>query len=148
MRFMLTVLLFGFSAFVFAEVKVDNAMVRLLPPGVPNTAGYFSLTNTGTEERVLVGVSCDAVKKAELHDHQMINGMMKMVHQQQVVVPAGQTLTFQPGGLHLMLFGLQTPLKEGQQVPFTLIFADGEQIKVSAVVRSAMTEVDHSHHHH
>lgn len=147
MRFMLTVLLLGFSALAIGEVKVDNAMVRLLPPGVPNTAGYFSITNTGSEERVLVGASCAAVKKAELHDHQMVDGMMKMVHQQQVVVPAGHTLTFQPGGLHLMLFGLQAPLKEGQQIPFTLMFANGEQVEVSAVVKSAVAEVDHSHHH-
>ncbi|GAA0359376.1 hypothetical protein GCM10009092_24470 [Bowmanella denitrificans] len=148
MRSLLLALLLSTSTFVTAQLQVDNATIRLLPPGVLNTAGYFTLVNHGQHDRILVGARCSLVQKAELHDHQMVDGMMKMTQQQRVIVPAGEQVAFQPGGLHLMLFGLKSPLQDGQRVPLTLLFADGEELQVDAVVGNAVKVEDHSHHHH
>ena len=55
----------------------------------------------------------------------MVEGKMEMkpVEGQQVPVPAGATVSFEPGGLHVMVMGLTTDLQEGDEVDFTLTFA-------------------------
>ncbi|MGB0905571.1 MAG: copper chaperone PCu(A)C [Mangrovicoccus sp.] len=47
----------------------------------------------------------------------------------------GQEVSFAPGGLHIMLMMPMGPKAEGDMVDLTLIFADGEELPVVAVVR-------------
>ena len=39
-----------------------------------------------------------------------------------IELPAGQTVELKPGSLHVMLFDLKQPLKEGDSFPLTLAF--------------------------
>lgn len=129
---------------VQAHINVLNAQVRLLPPVVPNTSAYFKLVNDTTQPLVLVSGASPVSEKVEIHNHIQENGVMKMVHMSSLTVPAGETLAFQPGGYHLMLFGLKKPLKEGQTVPVTLTTQSGFTIAIEAKV----TRVVAKHHHH
>jgi copper(I)-binding protein len=54
-----------------------------------------------------------------------------------VVIPAGGTLRFAPGGHHLMLVGLARAMKAGDSLPATLVFAGGRRMKVEFAVRLA-----------
>lgn len=140
------VFLLSFSS--VADVVVSDAKVRLLPPGVPNTSAYFSIENTSDTDVILVSGSADFVETVELHNHIMKGDVMKMVQQQEVIVPAGESVEFQPGGLHLMLFGLKSVLNEGQMVNLSLIQKDGSEIQFEATVVMPGQESQHSHHHH
>jgi copper(I)-binding protein len=126
-----------------AEVIVTNATVRLLPPGVPNTAAYFSIQNHSDTSRILIGASADFVTKAEIHNHILVNDMMSMQQQSEVVIQPGESVQFSPGGLHIMLFGLKQPLHEGQSVTFTLLTKEGEAIIITANVTQPSV---HKHH--
>jgi copper(I)-binding protein len=140
----LIVLLFSLiTGVLYAEVIVTEATVRLLPPGVPNTAAYFSIQNTSDTSQTLIGASADFVAKAEIHNHIMKDGMMSMQHQPEVVIQPGETIQFAPGGLHIMLFGLKQPLREGQSVEISLQTKEGESISISANVARPSA---HSHH--
>lgn len=130
-----------------ADVLVTDATVRVLPPGVPNTAAYFVISNQSDADIHLVGASSDAAKTLELHNHVMQGEVMRMERQDEVHVAAGQTLTFQPGGLHVMMFGITSPLSEGQNVQFTLHTKQGMDIDVSAKAVLPGQE-SHSHHGH
>lgn len=131
----------------FADLKVNEAKVRLLPPMVPNTSAYFSITNTGEKDRVLVAATSEIAKTIELHAHIMKDGMMSMQQQEKVVIPAGQTVEFKPGGLHLMIFGLIKPLRVDQKVDLNLITEDGETIAISGTVVRPGKEKSKHHHH-
>ncbi|MBV9911993.1 MAG: copper chaperone PCu(A)C, partial [Sinobacteraceae bacterium] len=48
---------------------------------------------------------------------------------------AGQTLSFQRAGLHVMLEGLREALSAGQSVPLVLSLGDGSSLTVAATVR-------------
>jgi copper(I)-binding protein len=62
-------------------------------------------------------------------------GMMEMRPVGRVEIPAGETVSFEPGGYHVMLLGLAQPLATGTTVEVTLTFEDrGEQV-VTADVR-------------
>lgn len=128
---------------LYADVKVTDATVRLLPPGVPNTAAYFSIQNHSDKRQVLIGASADFVAKAEIHNHVMVNDMMSMQQQSEVVIQPGGSVDFSPGGLHIMLFGLKKPLIEGQSVTISLQTQEGESIVITANVARPSA---HSHH--
>lgn len=132
----------------FASLVVSDATVRLLPAGVPNTAAYFTIENTGETDQILVNASGDLAETLELHNHVMHGDVMRMEKQEAITVPAGQTVSFAPGGLHVMLFSLTSPLKENQTVTFQLITETGETIPVNAKVVMPGKESNHHHGHH
>ena len=76
------------------------------------------------------------------------NGMMKMAELTAgLPLPAGQAVALAPGGNHLMLIGLTTPLVAGETVPLTFQFASAPTITVQAQVRQpAMDGMDHGAH--
>jgi periplasmic copper chaperone A len=57
---------------------------------------------------------------------------MAMRHVEALEIAPGKTEIFQPGGLHLMLFGLKAPIEAGQDVPLTLQFEDGTTREIIA----------------
>ena len=128
---------------IYAKIIVTDATVRLLPPGVPNTAAYFSIQHSSDTTQILIGASADFATKAEIHNHIMVNDMMRMEQQSEVIINPGQSVQFAPGGLHIMLFGLKQPLIEGQSVAISLQTKDGESIIISAKVARPSV---HKHH--
>ena len=136
------------SANSLAELKISDAKVRLLPPGVPNTSAYFVIENTGSKDRALVSASSDIATKVELHSHEMIDGMMSMRQQDKVIIPAGEKVRFAPGGLHLMIFGLQQSLRLNQQVKLNVMTEDGQTLVITGTVARPGNEKPKHHHHH
>ncbi|GAB5379987.1 MAG: copper chaperone PCu(A)C [Aliiglaciecola sp.] len=136
-----------FSINVFAEVTVSDAVVRVLPPGIPNTSAYFTIKNNGDKDVALVSANTDVATSAELHAHIMTGEMMSMQKQDQVIVPAGQSIEFAPGGLHVMIFGLKASLKEGQMVKINLITSDNQSISLQAKAVKPGEEKQQHHHH-
>lgn len=135
-----------FSASSLAQIKIENGSVRLLPPGVPNTSGYFTVHNDSNETRHIVSAQSDIVRGVELHNIVIKNDMMHMEQQEKITLTPGQTMDFTPGGYHLMMLGLKQPLSKGQVVAITLTMQNGEIISFNANV--AEPGESHNHHHH
>lgn len=57
-----------------------------------------------------------------------------MVHLDALDLPAGQTVRFAPGGMHLMLTGLTGKLLEGARFPPILAFERAGEITVEVPV--------------
>jgi len=60
--------------------------------------------------------------------------VMKMRPVAGIDLPAGQAVTLQPGGLHIMLVDLAKPLKAGQTFPLTLTFEKAGSKTVNVAV--------------
>jgi copper(I)-binding protein len=65
-----------------------------------------------------------------------MGGMMQMKQVSQITIPAGQTVTLEPGGLHIMVLDLTEQLTDGQTFDVTLEFASGTTLVVPVTVRS------------
>ncbi len=65
------------------------------------------------------------------------SGMMTMQEVASVPVPAGESVSFAPGGYHVMLMELAKPLEVGSSVPLTLTFAKAGEVQVTAEVRAS-----------
>lgn len=125
------------------SVTVTDAYIRGLPPGQTVTAAFMTLTNHTDHECRLVGAASPIASKAEIHAHSHENGRMSMRPVDEVVVAGGESLSLKPGGYHLMLFGLQGSLKEGESYDITLFFKGCPELKLHAPVRSVL----HENHH-
>lgn len=115
----------GFGATIASAesgVSVDGAYVRMPIPGKDMSAAFMQIHNAGSESQTLVSASADWAGSIELHTHTNDNGVMRMRQVDSIAVPAGTTVTLQPGGLHLMLFGLKQPLPQMPHIE--LCFAD------------------------
>jgi periplasmic copper chaperone A len=128
------------SSSVFAELIVEGAHVRGLPPGVDTTSAYMTLRNTGDTAVEITGATSPVAGEVTLHTTMNHNGMLHMQHLMSASVPAHGELVFESGGLHLMLAGLNQALVIGAEVELTLQFADGTTQQLSLPVRSVLDE--------
>ncbi len=126
------------------EMAIGDPYARAVPPGQPNSAVFMSLENRSDQDQALVAAESDVSEIVELHTHVEEEGMMRMRQIEKIDVPAGETVTLQPGGLHVMLIGLQQALEPGQTIDLNLVFEDGSRIPVQATVRRI--EMQHKHH--
>lgn len=116
-------------------LSVEAPYVRAVPPGQPNSAAFMTLTNTGEVLRALVAAESDAAATVELHTHSMADGMMQMRKIERIDLPPGERVELKPGGLHVMLIGLEEQLKPGMEVALTLILDDDSRMPLTAPVR-------------
>ncbi|MGB5834295.1 MAG: copper chaperone PCu(A)C [Thiohalocapsa sp.] len=125
-------------------VRADGALdvvepyARAVPPGQPNSAVFLQLQNGGDQDRALIGAESQAADVVELHTHLEEDGMIKMRQVARIDVPAGASISLEPGGLHVMLIGLKRQLQPGDDVAMTLKLDDGTELAVTAPVRKIM----------
>jgi periplasmic copper chaperone A len=101
-------------------IEIKDAWARATPGGAQTGAAYLTLLSP-TGDR-LTGVTSPAAEKAELHQMTNDGGVMKMREVSAIDLPPGTPVSLKPGGLHVMLMGLQHPLEPGQSLPVTLQF--------------------------
>jgi len=130
-------------------VEVEDAYVRAVPPGQPNSAAFLTLSNSDDVDHALVAGSSDAAEAVELHTHTNDQGIMRMRRIDRIDIPAGGEQTLEPGGLHIMLIGLRQQLRSGAEVAITLEFEDGSRLALQAPVRPIEgMGGGHGHMHH
>jgi periplasmic copper chaperone A len=116
-------------------IDVIDPYVQLTPPGIRVSAAYLTLRNGGDRDARLVAASCPSAGATELHTHIDDNGVMRMRQVREIIVPAKGAVAFKPGAYHVMLIDLKTPIKEGDKLAITLVFADGSGKTFEAIVR-------------
>ena len=112
-------------------------------------AGYLTLTNIGKATETLSVIETPAAARVEMHKTSMSAGIMSMKRLDRgLLLRPGESVSFAPGGYHLMLVDLSKPLKVGDTFPATLVFASGTKIKVVFPVKATGSiNTDHMSHH-
>lgn len=124
-------------------ITFTNAYARAMPPAAKTGGGFVTITNSGTTDDALLRVTSPVAGEVQLHETVMENDIMKMGPiEGKLALPAGEALTFEPGGLHLMFMQVDVPFAEGDEVPVTLYFehagAVGLVLPVGPIGASAM----------
>ena len=128
------------------SVEIEEAWMRAMPPGQPTAAAYLTLYNPGDAPAILVAASSPLAARVEVHRSSQIDGMWRMRRLDKLEIPPGSRVTMGPGDVHLMLFEVSRSLREGESLPVTLQFDDGESASVEAEVRQL--DAGGAHHHH
>jgi copper(I)-binding protein len=133
----LAVVCAGSSVAIADEIKagdlvVSQAWSRATPKGAKAGAGYLTIENKSSTPDRLIGGSADVAGKVEIHEMAMSNGVMKMRPLEKgLVIEPGKTVKLAPGGYHVMLMDLKSPLKQGDKLPITLEFEKAGKVTVS-----------------
>ncbi len=118
-------------------VSLQGGWMRMLIASRP-AGGYFTLSNSGVQDRTLTGASSPACGSVMLHESEHNGGTERMVMVAKVKVPAHGALQFAPGGYHLMCMHPGTAMRAGAEVPMTLRFADGGSLSAPFAVKGAL----------
>ena len=141
-----------------ASVDVDGAWARTSPMSAEAGAAYFQISSD--EADVLIGASVDpsVAGRVEIHETQMMSmeenddamemddgememgDVMQMVEVGMVDLPAGETVSLEPGGLHIMMLDLAEPLENGDTFELTLDFETAEDQVVTVTVGDSAPE--------
>ena len=105
MRQLITLLMFiiaGCSSsdapLVATDVKINAPL-----PGMNMSAGYLTLHNNTSAAITITHVSSPQFGSVEMHETIIRAGISRMVDRGEVTIPADESVSFEPGGRHLML---------------------------------------------
>jgi copper(I)-binding protein len=129
-------------------LSITDVWTRPTPSGATVAAVY--LTIVSPVDDMLLSVDSPVAEKAsvhqtgiettgeqndghESHNHQA-NGSEMSMSETEIKLTAGTPVAFLPGGLHVMLEGLKTPLLEGSSIPLSLSFRSAGSQRVSVRV--------------
>lgn len=135
--------------FKIGNLTIDHPTATPTRGSVRVNAGYMTIINAGTSPDRLIAASSPQAGRIELHNHiRAANGMMRMREVQGgVIVPARGRVAFAPGGLHLMIYDPQAPLRDGGALPITLTFERAGRVEVVAMVEApSPSGKAHAHH--
>lgn len=86
-----------------APLVATDVIIKAPPPGVKMLAGYLTLHNNTSDAITITGVSSPQFGSVEMHETITSDGISRMVALGEVTIPAGESVSFEPGGRHLML---------------------------------------------
>lgn len=133
-------------AFAECAVRAGEAYIPQPPPGAGVAAAYLTLTNDCDSPAVLIGVEAakdEGALTVSLHQSSAVDGIARMTPVNRIPMSAGSSVTFAPGGLHVMLHGRE--LKAGETIQFQLLLEDGDRIPVRADVVPGTSRNHRSH---
>ena len=117
------------------DLIVHGPWAREMPPTAETAAVYFRIENSGSADRI-VSAHSPYAERAELHTHELEDGVMKMGRVAAAEVPAGGELAFEPGGHHVMLVELDKTLIAGASFPMTIRFELAGEVEVRVRIRA------------
>lgn len=105
------------------DLFIDHPWARATFSAATPGAVYLRIVNRGESNDRLVAASTPRAEVVEIHETVRTNEIRIMQPRPNgVVIPAGGEILLEPGGLHLMLIGLDGKLEAGQSFPLRLEF--------------------------
>ena len=116
-------------------ISVSDGVLTL--PAVSGNPGavYFRISNDGDSDRMIRAASVLGAADAMMHQTATWNLQTDMQEVFQVPVPAGETVTLEPGGLHVMAMDLDESLATGGETEVTLTFVGGDKVSFPVEIR-------------
>jgi uncharacterized protein YcnI/copper(I)-binding protein len=131
------------------DLTLTGPFTRATLPNAPVAGGFLTIANAGAEDDRLVAVSAEFAKEGQIHEMAMEGDVMKMRQLADgLVIPAGGSVTLEPGGYHLMFMGLSRALVEGETVPVTLTFEKAGDVTIDLPIAGAAADAPAGHMGH
>jgi copper(I)-binding protein len=88
---------------------------------------YFTIRNDGAGPDTLLHVLAP-LGKAELHAVETVGGLSSMRRVERLPIPTGAKVRLEPGGYHVMLTQLPTPLRVGDSLQVSAVFSRADTL--------------------
>ena len=141
-------------------ITIADPWARTSPEDTTYGAVYLSLTSADGDALVGASVPADIAGTVEIHETVVADdassdttmamggessdttettmagmGQMTMRPIDSLELPAGETVTLEPGGYHIMLIDLVAPLETGQEIEVTLTFESAGERTITVPVQ-------------
>lgn len=123
---------------VAQDVVIDKSFARAAIQQQRNSAAFMGITNQGGRHAAIVSAKSPVAEIVELHTHINDNGVMRMRKIKQIELTPQKMVLLKPGGLHIMLLGLNQDLKPDDKIDVTLVFDDGSEKLLRVPVQNMM----------
>lgn len=130
------------------ELEIAHPWARPLPPVAKVGVAYFTVSNNGDVDDVLLSAESPIADKVEIHTHVKEGEMMKMRQLDDLTIVAHGEQKLAPGGLHLMLMGLKEVPAVDTKFPVTLHFKKAGKVDIEVSVDTQAEEKTGEHHDH
>ena len=110
------------------QISIVNAEIGETPMGA---VGFLTITNDGGPDQLL-RVEAGGYGSAEIHRTTFEDGIARMRPAAQIDIPADSSVTFERGGLHIMLSAPPTTVSPREANRLTFYFEQHEPISVTA----------------
>ena len=128
-------------------LEISHAWIREAPPSSKVLAAYMSINNQRETAITINGISSPDFESAEVHRTVINEGVARMLHIEQLEIPANGNVKLEPGGLHLMLFNPERTLTAGDTVTLTIHLGNDTCLTVRVdVLRQVNGDPMHQHH--
>ncbi len=125
------------SSFADNTLKVIDPWIPETPPGAKVMAGFMQLQNTGSEPIIITAAASPAFQTVEMHLSKEVDGVAKMLPQDNLQIAPGKTLVLKPGSYHLMFINPHRRLTDGESANITLTLQNGTQLEFSAPIKKS-----------
>ena len=118
------------------DLVISQGWSRATPGGAKVGGGYLTIENKGSAPDRLIAVSGDVAGRIEIHEMAVKDGVMTMRPLDNgLAIAPGKTVKLAPGGFHLMMMDLKTPLRQGDKVTVMLEFEKAGKVTASLDVQ-------------
>ena len=118
------------------ELTVERPQLREAPAGAPVAGGYLLVTNAGEEDDRLLAASTPRAGEVQIHEMEMDGDVMRMREVEGgLTIPAGESVSLEPGGHHLMLMRPEA-MAAGETHDVTLTFERAGEVTVPFTVET------------
>lgn len=131
------------------DLSITGGFARATLPNAPVGGGFLTIANHGDTDDRLLSAEAAFAGRTEVHEMKMADGVMQMrALSDGLPIPAGGTVTLEPGGLHIMFMQLNAPLAEGEVTTVRLTFEQAGEVEVPLTIGApnAKTPADHAGH--
>jgi len=115
-------------------ISIKEGYIKASIPGSNITAAYMTLVNQSDKAITLQKITSDISDRIEIHEHSMVDDMMRMRQVEQITIGANSIVVLEPSGLHLMIFSLKQQLREDELKALTLHFSNSAKINIQLPV--------------
>lgn len=115
------------------DIEVLNSFVKITPPNMKQTAIFMDIKNNSDKEISLIDANTSLSSVTELHTHIKDGEMMKMIKVSDIKIPAHGEANLKPGGLHIMVFDLNSSVDENTTANVWLKFDNNETMLIENI---------------
>lgn len=112
-----------------AILNIEDAYQPARPGFMAMAAGYLELTNEGDAGVRIIGVDSPDYQSVSIHKSVLKDGAYEMERVSSLELLAGETLSLEPGGLHLMLHQPVKKYAVGDVITVTFRLENGHDIQ-------------------
>lgn len=121
-------------SFKAGDITIGHPWMTPMEPGQTSAEAYMSFLNNGEQEDALISVTTPVAEKVEIINVIKENGQNKSNTLNNLALAHDRPTPMRPGGMHLLMSGIQKPLMEKDRFPMTLTFAKAGKVDVEIIV--------------